>query len=252
MFKKLGVQLYTIRDFMKTEEDIRASFAKLKAIGYDEGQTAGCAIPHEDFGRLAKEADFTICGTHESFAAFIEDPEKAMANHRALATTNMGSGGMPGYGFESLEGLERFIKEANELAEIIYPHGFKFTYHNHHREFKKFGNDTIMEILAKGLDPKKTSFCLDTHWVQRGGGDVRHWMEYLAGRIDILHLKDMSFNGKDPLICEIGNGNLWWDGIIKTAEDIGVKYYVVEQDTCPGDPFDSLKFSADYLAKYMK
>ena len=36
------------------------------------------------------------------------------------------------------------------------------------------------------------------------------------------------------------------------AEKIGVKHYVVEQDTCPGDPFDSLKISRDYIkAKYM-
>ena len=35
-------------------------------------------------------------------------------------------------------------------------------------------------------------------------------------------------------------------------EKIGVKHYVVEQDTCPGDPFDSLKISRDYIkAKYM-
>lgn len=31
-----------------------------------------------------------------------------------------------------------------------------------------------------------------------------------------------------------------------------MKHYVVEQDTCPGDPFDSLKISRDYIkAKYM-
>ena len=41
------------------------------------------------------------------------------------------------------------------------------------------------------------------------------------------------------------------DGIIETADRIGVKYYVVEQDTCPGDPFDSLRISRDYIkAKY--
>ncbi len=34
-----------------------------------------------------------------------------------------------------------------------------------------------------------------------------------------------------------------------TAKKCGVKYYVVEQDTCPGDPFDSVKMSADFLKK---
>ena len=42
---KLGVQLYTVRDFMKDEEQIKCTFEKLKKLGYDQAQTAGCAIP---------------------------------------------------------------------------------------------------------------------------------------------------------------------------------------------------------------
>ena len=254
MFTKLGVQLFTIREFMKTEEDIRASFKKLKALGYDEGQTAGCAIPHADYGRIAAEEGLTIVGTHEGFAALAADPELAMANHRALSTTNIGVGG-PGAGaFDSLANLDRFIDDVNALAEKIYPHGFKFTYHNHSREFSKLDGHVIMERMADGFDPKKVSFVLDTYWVQNGGGDVRAWLEKLAGRVDILHLKDMAVKPgtNESYITEIGQGNLYWEGILKTAEATGVKNIVVEQDTCPGDPFDSLKLSADYLAKFMK
>ena len=38
-----------------------------------------------------------------------------------------------------------------------------------------------------------------------------------------------------------------WKKIIATAERCGVKYFIVEQDTCPGAPLDSMKISADYL-----
>ena len=83
---------------------------------------------------------------------------------------------------------------------------------------------------------------------------ARTWLEKLAGRVDILHLKDMAVKPgtNESYITEIGQGNLYWEGILKTAEATGVQKYVVEQDTCPGDPFDSLKLSADYLAKFMK
>ena len=40
--EKIGVQLYTIRDFFGTEEEAKRSFEKLKKLGYDEAQTAGC------------------------------------------------------------------------------------------------------------------------------------------------------------------------------------------------------------------
>ena len=73
-------------------------------------------------------------------------------------------------------------------------------------------------------------------------------IEKLSGRIKINHLKDMAYlRDAGPYITEIGNGNLYWDGIIETALNSGVEHFVVEQDSCPGDPFDSLKISSDYL-----
>jgi sugar phosphate isomerase/epimerase len=129
----------------------------------------------------------------------------------------------------------------------------KFTYHNHSFEFRRWGNDgkTAMDILAERLDPETVSFVLDTYWVQHGGGDVRAWIERLAGRIDILHLKDMGVNENGPFITECGNGNINFDGIIPLAEQCGVKHFCVEQDIWPGDAMDSAAFSAQYLKKYI-
>jgi len=250
MINKIGLQLWTVGEHMGNAEDIRSTFRRLKEMGYDMVQTAGCSIPYGDFGRIAAEEGIEICGTHEGFDDLCNDPNLAMENHRLLGTTNMGIGY---HNTSTVEIVEDFIKKANKLAEIIYPHGFKFTYHNHNDEFTRLENGkTAMEMLMEGLDPEKTSFVLDTYWVQYGGGDVRYWIEKLAGRIDILHLKDMGTAEEKPFITEIGNGNLWWDGIIETAVRTGVKYFVVEQDTCPGDPFDSVKKSADYLKRFMK
>lgn len=250
MIEKLGLQLFTIRDTMNNAENIRESFRKMKALGYTVGQTAGCAVPYEEFGKIAAEEGIEICGTHDDFGMMLNDPERAMECHRALGTTNMGIGG---FGAESVEAVERFIEQANTIANNVYPHGFKFTYHNHSHEFRRLANGrTAMDMLVEGLDPEKTSFVLDTYWVQHGGGDVRHWIEKLAGRIDILHLKEMGRNEHGPFITEIGNGNIWWEGVLETAEKAGVKYYVVEQDTWPGDPFDSIAQSAAYMKKFMK
>ena len=61
-----------------------------------------------------------------------------------------------------MEIVEEFIKKANELAEIIYPHGFKFTYHHHNDEFTRLANGkTALEMLAEGLDPEKTDTVTD-------------------------------------------------------------------------------------------
>ena len=251
--EKIGVQLWTVRDFMKTEKDVRETFKKLKALGYDQVQTAGCEIPYEAFGQIAVDEGIEIVGTHDDFNLMYEDFDVALANHKLLHTSIMGIGG---FGSSTPEGFAEFIAKANVVGEKVAKAGGRFTYHNHSHEFLKFPNGKRgMDMLVEGLDPETTSFVLDTYWVQHGGGDVRHWIEKLSGRIDILHLKDMQVT-KDAetgaivhSFTEIGNGNLYWEGIIDQAVKSGVKYYVVEQDICPGDPFESLKISSEYLHK---
>lgn len=250
---RIGVQLYTIRQFLNSEEFVKTSFEKLKKLGYDEVQTAGCKIDYATFGKLAKEAGLTIVGTHDNFTEMQENTELSMKKHRALGTRLMGIGG---FFKQTIPEYEDFIKRANDVAHKIAPHGFKFTYHNHSHEFIHLTREdgtwtTPMQMLYEQLDPTCTSFVLDTYWVQHGGADVRYWIEKLAGRIDILHLKDMGRSDKPGVehcfITEIGNGNINFAGVIESAIKAGVKSYVVEQDTCPGDPFDSLKISSDYL-----
>lgn len=244
---KIGVQLFTVGAFMKTEEDIKRTFERLKKLGYDEAQTAGMPCSYDVFSKLAKEAGIDIVGTHEDFEKLIADPEVTMNNHKILDTDIIGIGGL--WDNTTKDGFLDFISKANEFANIISEKGFTFSYHNHSFEFEKLPDGTIpFDMLVDKLNTSKVSFVLDTYWVQYGGGDVRHLIEKLSGRIKIIHLKDMAFSHESgPYITEIGNGNLYWDGIIETALNSGVEHFVVEQDSCPGDPFDSLKISSDYL-----
>ena len=39
--------------------------------------------------------------------------------------------------------------------------------------------------------------------------------------------------------------------IIAEAEAGGCEWFIVEQDTCPGDPFESLKQSFDYIKAHL-
>ena len=260
MFKNLGVQLYTIRDFMKDPEFADLSFQKLAQMGYTEAHTAGNGLGDDAlFAELLKKNGISIIGTHYDYDEILNNPEKTMEVHRMWGTTNVGIGGMPAKPRQNLDELKAFISQFNKAAEQYAKHGFRLTYHNHHFEFVRIdGYKTLMDLLYEGLDPATTSFVLDTCWVSAGGGDVCDWMEKLEGRLDILHLKDMALKkddvkGYQPYLTEVGHGNLAWDKIMATAEKIGVKHYVVEQDmNWKGTPFNSLQMSADFLAKYRK
>ena len=273
--KKFGLQLFSVRAGFTTPEDTRETFKKLAEMGYSYGQTAGTYdyMSAEDFAAAAKDAGIEICGTHYNWDRIKNDVPGTIAYHKALGTTNIGIGGMPAEARADVNGLLEFIAKFNEMAAIYAKDGFKLTYHNHSFEFVKFENGkTIFDYLIEGLDPKNTSFVLDTYWCQHGGIDVRAMIERLAGRVDILHLKDMeschaytfdtvvvNANGKPeiktqtlsaPAIIEVGAGNINFKDIIPLAEKCGVKYFVVEDDRCPaGTYFEVNKRSADYIKK---
>lgn len=259
MFEKLGVQLYTIRDYMKDPDFADLAFKKLHDLGYTEVQTAGKAPFDEQlFAELLRKNGLSIIGTHYDLQKVLHAHEETMELHRMWGTTNIGIGAMPKEPRTDLAALKAFIEDFNRAAEVYAKNGFRLTYHNHSFEFVRIdGFKTVMDLLYEELDPKNTSFVLDTCWVAGGGADVVEWMEKLAGRIDILHLKDLYLKQEDgknlPWMAEVGYGNLAWDKIMSAAERIGVKHYVVEQDAAwHGTPFNSLKMSADFLAKYKK
>lgn len=54
-------------------------------------------------------------------------------------------------------------------------------------------------------------------------------------------------------MTEVGYGNLAWNKSIATAEKIGVKHYVVEQDqNFSKNPFESLRMSMEFLKNMLR
>jgi sugar phosphate isomerase/epimerase len=108
-----------------------------------------------------------------------------------------------------------------------------------------------MEILLNETDPEAFGFIIDTYWVQAGGANPVEWIRKVAGRMGVVHLKDMAIINSQQAFAEIGQGNLNWASIIKACRDTGVSWYAVEQDICLRDPFESLKISLEYLMNYI-
>jgi sugar phosphate isomerase/epimerase len=59
----------------------------------------------------------------------------------------------------------------------------------------------------------------------------------------LVHLKDMAVQANTPIMAEVGEGNMNWESILAACQEAGVLWYIVEQDTCQRDPFESLGIS---------
>ena len=164
MFKKLGLQLDTVRDYLTDPESTDAAFARLAELGYTEAQTAGTDyFGAKEFGDLAKKHGISIIGTHYKWEEVLNNPDKVIEVHKIWGTTNLGLGSSPMAARTDLDELKKFIDEFNKCAELYAKEGIRMTFHNHHFDFCRIdGKKTIMDLLVENLDPVNTSFVLDT------------------------------------------------------------------------------------------
>jgi sugar phosphate isomerase/epimerase len=247
---KIAAQLYTVRDFTQTAEGIEESLKKVKEIGYDAVQVSGFGpIDPEKLKELLDEIGLEVCATHIGFDRLKNDLDSVIKEHKLWGCKHVGLGIMPEEYRDSAEGIRKFIKEITPIARKIKNNGLQFIYHNHNVEFAKYGDKTGMDILFEESDPEVFDFEIDTYWIQAGGADPAEWIRKVNNRMNVVHFKDMTVDGWDPLMAEVGEGNLNWERIIAACKENEVEWACVEQDICPGDPFDSLEISLNNLKK---
>lgn len=240
---RIGAQLYTLREFTKTPADIAKTMKKVREIGYEAVQVSGMGpIDPKELKKIVDGEGLTIASTHIGFDRMRDQPEAVIEEHQLWGCRHPAIGGMPS-DYRNAEGFHKFAKEASEVAKKLAEGGLTFSYHNHSFELERFGDKTGMEILRTESDPKYFNLEIDTYWIQHGGGDPAEWILKCKGRIPLLHLKDMANRGGQPLMAEIGEGNLNWPRILDAAKEAGVEWYLIEQDICQRDPFESLAIS---------
>ncbi len=241
----LGAQLYTIREFTKTKEDLIESFKKVADIGYTTVQLSGIGVklPADEMADVLDNAGLHACCTHYPWDRFLNDLENVIAEHQAWNCKHAAVGSLDQAKYmNDPNGIEVLKEELTPVASRLAEVGMDFSYHNHNWEFKRRGEKVWLANLYDQIDASVLKAEFDVFWVTAGGGDPVAWMKKYADRQPLLHLKDMTISEeRDQIFCPVGEGNLNWELILKTAEEIGVEFMLVEQDNCYGaDPFECL------------
>ena len=239
----LGAQLYTLREFTKTPADIATTLKKVKAIGYEAVQLSALgAVDNRELKNILDGEGLTVAATHTSYELMRDEPQAVIDEHNLLGCKHAAIGGLPGE-YRNAEGYLKFAKDASEVARKLKEGGLTFSYHNHSFELEKFNGRTGLAILYEESDPEVFNAEIDTYWIQHGGGDSAAWIQKVKGRAPLVHLKDMVVFGGKPIMAEVGEGNLNWSAIIEACKEADVQWYLVEQDTCQRDPFESMAIS---------
>ena len=242
---EIGAQLFTVREHTQTLEDFALTLRRVADMGYRNVQvSATCPFSAEWLkGELAKNGLRCVL-THTPLPRLTGETAQGIAEHSVFGCDLVGLGWWS-WREEDHMGREDFLRVLPPVMRRLREAGKTFMYHNHDQEFRRLEGRTILQWLAETSAPGEMGFTLDTFWVQAGGGDPAQWLERLAGRIPVIHLKDFAYGRK---MAVIGEGNLDFDRILEKAEAGGTRYLLVEQDDCNGeDPFDCLSRSCRYL-----
>lgn len=247
---KIGAQLYNVRDYTKTPEDIEATLRRIKAMGFNVIQISGFGPCDIDLlAGWVKELDLEVCVTHVPWPRLADSGElkTVIAEHKKLGALQVGLGMRPDGVFpNSYEGWTRFIAKANRITAQVRDAGLIFSYHNHDLEFQAWNGRTAFDRLM--TECPDLDFVLDTFWVQAGGANPAAYIKKLPGRIRTIHFKDYRVVDRTRQFAELGEGNLDWDEIIPLCRAQHIPYAVIEQDAdFLIDPFDSLSRSLQFL-----
>lgn len=244
--EQIAAQLYTVREHIKTPSDIARSMKKVRDIGYTVVQVSGIGpIEEEELAKILAGEGLVCCATHEG--NILKDPNVVAErlNKLSCAYTAVPS---PGRELKTVADVDAFVADLDRAGKVLADKGKILTYHNHSGEFRRFDGRLILEMIYDGTDARYLKGEIDTYWVQYGGGDPVSWCERLHDRLPLLHMKDyITTSEHKPAFAEIGRGNLDWRRIVAASEASGCEWFIVEQDRCEADPFDSLKLSFDYI-----
>ena len=229
---KAGLNLYSIRNLIKTEEDFSATAKKLKEMGYDYIQYSGGPYDPEVIARVSKESGLPVVLTHVPMDRIINDTDKLMEEHASFGCYNIGLGAMPKEVILDEQLCKETVAKLNDAGKRMADKGFKFFYHNHHIEFYKHNGQTVFDYMIENAP--YINFTADTYWLQYGGVDVLDYLEKLKGRIECVHLKDYTIvadtNWFKPQFTSVGDGTINYGKIVPKLKEWGVKYFLVEQD----------------------
>lgn len=245
---QVAAQLYTVRDLCRTPSDVGKTLASIRSIGYAAVEVAGiCPIEAAELQRMVVEEGLAVCAVHDDPNVVLDEPLR-VADRAAALSCDLAVYSYPsGFDVGNEDDLRRLVGKLARAEAVLRAEGMTLCYHHHSLEFARWESCTVLDHILREVPFLNVE--LDTFWIQHGGGNPVKWCQRMSGRLPILHLKDYGCKGGEPLMAEIGNGNLDWPEILAAASGSGCRWFAVEQDTCPGDPLESLRISYEYLRR---
>jgi sugar phosphate isomerase/epimerase len=241
----IGVQLYTVRAEMA--KDFEGSLEKVAAIGYKEVEFAGYYNKSpKDIMAVLDRYGLAAPSAHAPLADIQTKLDQTIETAKAVGHQFLICPYLVDTDRRTLDDYKRHAETFNRAGEACRKVGIQFGYHNHDFEFEAKDGKLPYDLLLEETDKDLVKMELDLYWISKASQNPIAYLDKHRDRFALFHVKDMD---KTPNrgITEVGRGVIDFKSVFARAPKGAIKPYFVEQDTCPGSPFDSIKISFDYL-----
>lgn len=260
----LGIQLWTVKDEMA--KDVEGTLKKLYALGFREIEFAGFyGKTAADIGAIMKRIGLTPVSMHSGADDIAAKGDQIIADAKTLGLKYIiCSSPMSDAAKAKLEWAKKMdaldpgdwkmnAELFNKFGKKVKDAGLVFGYHNHHVEFKKFGDKTAFDTLFGSTDPELVHIELDVGWAVAARQDPVAILDKYKKRVVALHVKDIGKLADDPhqaTTVAVGEGTIDWKKVIGAAHANGTRHFFYEQEEPYTRPIlESARISADYLSK---
>ena len=247
--RNIGVQLYTIRS--EISKDARGSIRKVAELGFKEVENFGYSgkffgMDAKAYSELLKETGLSAPSGHYLLNQLRNGWDKAVEDAAAVGHKYMVLAFLTPAERKTLDDYRRVAETLNQAGETCRKTGIQLCYHNHDFEFQAIDGSIPFDLLMKETDASLVKAELDLYWTVKAGFRPTDVFEKYSNRVALWHVKDMDATDKKGF-TEVGNGTIDFKEIFKQHKKSGMKHFFVEQDICPGSPFDSIAKSIGYI-----
>ncbi|MCG3197894.1 MAG: Inosose dehydratase [bacterium] len=230
----VAVQLYVFGEASRhPNEQLDEVLATVKRCGYSQVQAWLDYFDSEESAKvldnLLKKHGLTLPAAYSG--ANLHDPEqaeKAIASILSRAKRGAEHGLRvvvvnpdPIQGEKTDDQLMTQAKNLDRLGKALAELGLRLAIHQHAPEMASGAREWYH--MLRNTDPERVFFCLDTHWVLRGGQDPYQLLEDAGNRVIDLHLRN-STGG--VWAEELGDGDIDYRKVSEILERIGYRGYL--------------------------
>lgn len=252
----LGVQLYSVRN--PISKDVPGTLARVRALGFREVELAGTyGLTASQFRAELDRAGLRATSMHVGYERLRDNLTAVLDDARTLGVQYVGTAWIPhNDGPLTEETAHRAAADFNTWGRGAQQRGLQFFYHVHGYEFQPAaGGELPMDILMRETAADAVKFEMDVFWISRPGADPVAWLRKYPTRWRLLHLKDMRKGtptnvntgsaNPDETEVPLGTGQIDYRAVLRTAREIGVDKYFVEDET--REPFATMPLTVQWL-----